>query len=358
MNVRYFNNVTLFQDNDGLVQYQELDVTSWLWPNYISELQTWDPELPKFVLENQYTIKLSGSNSTNITLTAFEQWRNAKFLLRVWNNTPSDVIPWVTPSWVLLNEGSSSFTIDTSKVTSVGFVNLVFQSQLVGYSMLNLYVNNTISTNNLLISFVNDNCQIKSNLTDWYVIVQQIKSFYLTFYDKESDIVLVNLIDSGAWGVFVHAQNISTFSLIVIWDDSSVSKTKIILKYTDKYHQDAQYWVQVEINLNIFKSQPPIFANDLSPIQINIWDLQQLLIRFPEIVDVDSSLFNISLASNTLDWIQIQASASGFQNSSDNFSVSWSIDLIFKWVRSLFSFNLIVIYNLFKTYHIWCSQSI
>ena len=339
MNVRYFSNVTLFQDNNGLVQYQEIDVTSWLWPNYISELQTWDPELPAFVLENKYTIELSGSNSTNITLTAFEQWRSAKFLLRVWNNTPSDVIPWVTPSWILLNEGSDNFTIDTSKVTSVGFVNLTFQSQLVGYSMLNLYVNNTISTNNSMILFVNDNCQIKSNLIDWYVIVKQIKNFSLSFYDKENDNVFVSLVDSGAWSVFVQAQNTSIFRLIVMWDDSSVSQTTIILKYTDKYHQDAQYWVQVGINLNIFKSQSPIFANDLSPIQINLWDLQQLQVGFPEIIDVDSSLFNISLANSTADWIQIQTSASGFQNSSDNFSVSWSINLTFKRVRSLFWFN-------------------
>ena len=209
MNVRYFSNVTLFQDNDGLVQYQELDVTSWLWPNYISELQTWDPELPAFVLESKYTIELSGSNSTNITLTVFEQWRSSKFLLRVWNNTPSNVIPWVTPSWILLNEGSGNFTIDTSKVTSVGFVNLTFQSQLVGYSMLNLYVNNTISTNYSLISFVNDNCQLISILTDWYVIVQQIKHFTLSFYDKENDNVFVSLVDSRAWSAFVQTQNTS-----------------------------------------------------------------------------------------------------------------------------------------------------
>ena len=301
-------------------------MTSWLWPNYISELQTWDPEIPAFVLENQYTIELSGSNLINITLTAFEKWRNAKFLLRVWNNTPSDVIPWVTPSWILLNEGSGNFTIDTSKVTSIGFVNLTFQSQLVGYSMLNLNVNNTISTNNSLILFVNDNCQLIITLTDWNVIVQQIKNFSLNFYNKENDNVFVSLDDSGAWSVFVQAQNTSTFSLIVMWDDSSVSQTTITLKYTDKYHQDVQYWVQVGINLNIFKSQPPIFANDLSPIQINLWDIQQLLVGFPEIIDVDSSLFNISLANSTADWIQIQTSTSDFQNSSDNFSVSWSID--------------------------------
>ena len=322
INVRYFKNQDLFKDNDGLVKYQEVDVTSWLWPNYISELQTCSPNLPEFILEDMQTIKLSETYPTNITFIAFEQCRDAKFLFRIWDRIPLNNVTWDTPLWISINETLRSFAIDTSKVTSVGLIKLIFQSQLIGFSFSDYYLNNTISTYTSNFRFTNENWNLKSSLSDWYVIIQQTSNFTIAFDDKENDRVLMSLVNSRAWNAFIQTQNASAFNLMVMWDDISVSQTTVTLKYTDKYHQESQYWIQINISLNIFKSQPPVFANQLNQIQINLWESSQLIFKLPEIIDVDSNLFNVSLISSAPIWIHIQRLSNEFQNSSDNFYVN------------------------------------
>ena len=269
-----------------------------------------------------HTIELSETNPTNITFTAFHQCRDAKFLFRVWSRIPSENVTWDTPLWISINETLKSFTIDTSKVSSVGLIKLIFQSQLIGFSFLNYYVNNTISTHTSFFRFTNENWVLKSSLSDWYLIFQQTANFTIAFEDKENDRVLMSIVNNRAWNAFIQTQNASAFNLKLMWNDNTVSRNTITLKYTDKFHQDSQYWVQIDININIFKSKPPVFANKITPIQINLWEQGQLIFKLPDIIDVDSNLFNIFLTSSAPVWIHVQTSSNEFQNLSNSFYVS------------------------------------
>ena len=67
INFKYFDNLDLFKDYNGIAEYKELDVTSWLWPNYIYDIQSWDPENPPFLLQNSYSIKVAENNPQNLT---------------------------------------------------------------------------------------------------------------------------------------------------------------------------------------------------------------------------------------------------------------------------------------------------
>ena len=67
INFRYFENLDLFKDYNGIAEYKELDVTSWLWPNYIYDIQGWDPENSTFLLQDFYTIKVAENNPQNFT---------------------------------------------------------------------------------------------------------------------------------------------------------------------------------------------------------------------------------------------------------------------------------------------------
>ena len=142
LNFKYFKDVDLLQNNNGLIEYDELDVTKWLWPNYIKELQDCPPELPTFYLQDEYSIELSEINQENYTYLAFDHWRNSKFLFRICTNVPSTELSWETPSWTLYNETTGSFRINTSKITSVGVFKLIFQSQLIGNTAWNYSENN------------------------------------------------------------------------------------------------------------------------------------------------------------------------------------------------------------------------
>ena len=308
MNVRYFQNFSFYQNNIGLINYQELDVTSWLWPNYIPEFKNCPPDLPIFTLENKYSIKLAENNQINYTFTAYKQCKNSKFLFRICSDIPNDNVPCIAPSWISFNQTSGNFTIDTSKISSVADINLTFQSQLISYSYLQNYTSNVISTDYSLFCFGNDNWALNNTQNDWYVIFGQSKTFSLSFYDKENDTIYLKLIDSENLSVFIQKQNNSAFSLMVMWNDISISHSTIKLKYTDKYHQNDQFWIEADISVNVFPTEPPQFTNDISNLIVNLWMKDQYVYELPEISDPDSITFSVSLNDNSLNWIKIQES--------------------------------------------------
>ena len=217
LNVRYFENVDLFHDFNNFFEYTEQDVTSWLSPNYISELQTWDPLLPSFILEHMYLIRLLESNPVNLTFIAFEDCRDAKFLFRVWYDIPSKNVTWKTPSWILFNETTGSFIVDTSKVTSIQHTNIVFQSQLIGLSFLNYFLNNTISTFSSSFNFTNKNWIVADSYSKWYVLYEQMTNFTMKFNDAEGDTVLLKIVNSDNLSLFIQRLNKSVFTLLATW---------------------------------------------------------------------------------------------------------------------------------------------
>ena len=192
MNVRYFQNFSFYQNNIELITYQELDVTSWLWSNYISELNSCSPDLPIFTLENNYTIKLSENNPINYTFTAYEQCRSSKFLFRICTDIPKDNVACVAPSWVSFNQTTGNFTIDTSKISSVTNIKMTFQSQLIGYSYLQNYTSNVITTDYSLFSFCNDNWALNNTQNDWYVVFGESKTFRYHFMIKKMTLFIWN----------------------------------------------------------------------------------------------------------------------------------------------------------------------
>ena len=308
MNVRYFQNFSFYQNNIELITYQELDVTSWLWSNYISELNSCSPDLPIFTLENNYTIKLSENNPINYTFTAYEQCRSSKFLFRICTDIPKDNVACVAPSWVSFNQTTGNFTIDTSKISSVTNIKMTFQSQLIGYSYLQNYTSNVITTDYSLFSFCNDNWALNNTQNDWYVVFGESKTFSLSFYDKENDTIYLKLIDNENLNVFIQKQSNSTFSLMAMWNDISISHSTIKLKYTDKYHQDDQFWIETDISVNVFPTEPPQFISNLSNLIVNLWVKDQYVYELPKISDPDSTTFSVSLNENSLSWIKIQES--------------------------------------------------
>ena len=92
------------------------------------------------------------------------------------------------------------------------------------------------------------------------------------------------------------------------WDDSSVINSTIVIQYTDRYHLDAQYWREISININVFKTEPPQFASELNKIVVSVWSINQQRFMLPSIVDIDSNRFSISLGNDSPDWILIEES--------------------------------------------------
>ena len=76
---------------------------------------------------------------------------------------------------------------------------------------------------------------------------------------------------------------------------------------------DAQYWKEISINVNVFKTEPPQFASELSKIVVSMCSIDQQRFMLPSIVDNDSNRFSISLANDSPDWIQVEESTQASQ---------------------------------------------
>ena len=152
--------------------------------------------------------------------------------------------------------------------------------------------------------FTNSNAEILSYNSKDYTVVNILKNFTISFVDVEGDYVLMSIVNSGSLKVYAYAvQPYNTYALIVQADDDANSQTNIVLKYTDKYHQDSVYWKNLTILIDIFATEPPRYESPLQNISISacIWSNFTL----PVATDSEGDSFTTSLDTTTPEWINL-----------------------------------------------------
>ena len=213
--MRYWDNLDLFHNLNIFANYSEINATEWVWPNYIPSIRTWKPQLPKFLLNANYEINIGSNIDNKIHFVPFNQCQNAKFILRVCTNNPLVDTFWTTPTWISVDQRSSSVQIDTYLVTSVEKYNLTFQSQLIVDPSLFTESHQYTSTQFSLISFENENWKLDSDVSNWYVILGVTKTYSVNFSDAEKDKINIKLVETGNFDVFVQNVNQTTFNFIM-----------------------------------------------------------------------------------------------------------------------------------------------
>ena len=183
------------------MDYQEVNVTSWLWPNYITDItriQVCNPEQPTYLLESSYSIKVTENNPQSFNYFAFEHWRGSKFMFRICTNLPSINVIWNTPDWISLDQLTGNFIIETSKIESVGSYDLNFQSQLFGLSFGgDHYLENITSSYQSTFVILNENWFLmNSQINNWYILLHEMKNSTLQFFDNENDTITLKLVDT------------------------------------------------------------------------------------------------------------------------------------------------------------------
>ena len=95
-------------------------------------------------------------------------------------------------------------------------------------------------------------------------------TFYFDFLDQESDNVLVKMEDNAVVSSYT-IFNSSLFSSQVLLQANNVSDSiqDLVFLYTDYYHQDALFWMNITLRVKLFASEPPVFDSGLSNIQTN-----------------------------------------------------------------------------------------
>ena len=145
---------------------------------------------------------------------------------------------------------------------------------------------------------------VVSFIQNAYVIVNQLKNFTISFSDAEQDNVLVSIASSGTLNAFVQKyKSNSTYMLIVQADQGINTQTSVVLRYTDLYHQDPQFWQNITIPIDIFSSNPPEYFEPLQNVSVSAWGW--LNVTLPTATDPDGDTFTTNLSQLTPEWIKL-----------------------------------------------------
>ena len=279
-NVDYTINLT---SSDHLIPLtNKYNLTNCIWPRYSFYWAQCNFPLPSFTLDSQSTIKIGTNNSEIIEIYPFSSIQNAKFLMRVLdeNNT--------VPNFVQVNNNNMSVSIITNRITSVWKIKLGFEAQLttvkIPYDDYTYYTTQASFTS---FSFENNNWELKNIISKNYLVIYKITKFYFEFFDNESDYVIVKMSENDSINSYI-AFNSSLYScqVVILSNKSSDSIEDLLFFYTDSYHQDSSFWMNITLSVYLFASEPPVFDSELNSIQANLWQNKE--ITLPTISDPDN----------------------------------------------------------------------
>ena len=174
--------------------------------------------------------------------------------------------------------------------------------------MVTYFLNSTdtskYTTNNYYVNFefTNTNCLLVNFNVSYYLVVGELTTSMLTFYDVEDDFITIKMIQNELVNTFAQGtSNSNQFIIMLQAIESREDPTQLSISYTDSYHKDASFWKTTIIDLYLFAVDPPLFANDPQVIYANRWSNKY--IDLPEIVDPNGLNWTVSLDPSTPAWI-------------------------------------------------------
>ena len=81
-----------------------------------------------------------------------------------------------------------------------------------------------------------------------------------------------------------------------------MSVRSFVLTYYDSYHNDPKYQKSIDIQVNIFLSEPPHFLNSLNNLTVNIWSVYYY--DLPDAFDPENNTFTISTIGENSFWTE------------------------------------------------------
>ena len=127
--------------------------------------------------------------------------------------------------------------------------------------------------------------------------------FSLYFKDTENDRIDIKIVENNFIRFFVQSISNSTTKYNIILEAMYASNVPVdlVVKYTDVYHQDPSDTMNITFTLNLFSIEPPVFQEQLSPLNANTW--ADFYITLPNIVDPNGLRWGVSLDQSAQSWV-------------------------------------------------------
>ena len=103
----------------------KIDLTSCIWPRYSFYSNQCKFPLLDFILNSEINMNVGTICSEIIELSPFSSMQNAKFLMKVFDESNS------TPGWIQINNNNMTVSILKSKVKFTGRLQINFVAQLI-----------------------------------------------------------------------------------------------------------------------------------------------------------------------------------------------------------------------------------
>ena len=169
--------------------------------------------------------------------------------------------------------------------------------------------------------FSNENCVFVSSNSSYYLVINQLTSFLLTFKDIEEDLISVTILQNDFISTFVKTtSNTNQFTVILQTNETSNDLTNMVISYTDSYHEDVSFMQQTMIQLYLFAVDPPYFATGLQVVSANRWS--NINVDLPAIIDPNGLNWTISLDSPTPTWIILNKRSLTLSTTDFSFNIS------------------------------------
>ena len=302
MSAKYISNISPLVEGDIPKYYNEIEATNWIWPRQDYNYNTWGVEYV-YNLSKNYTIHIGSNINNNIELIPFSNCVNAKIIIRAWDYKNSNSTSCVPLDWIDIDQNTSTAIIQLSRVTSVSTIEVGFQSQSFTFSSfynIRTYSDLYAST----FTFDNNNAKLISSSIDSYIVINEIKNMSITFVDDEEDHIFFNISSTRGINVLVSStQQNNVYKLIWHSANEEVSVEGINITYYDSYHKDSIYWKTLNVQINVFLTEPPRFSANLDNIAINMCSNNDY--KLPSVIDYKNLTFTISLIDESLKWIKI-----------------------------------------------------
>ena len=167
---------------------------------------------------NSYNIHVGKNLIRNPVFIPFDHWQNDLFIISAETVGSSNVLTWLS-----IDQPSKSIIFDISQIKSVGNYNISISAKMITY-FINTTDTSKYTTNDYFVSFTfsNDNCVFVSSNASYYLVVNRLTIFMLTFADTEEDFIYVTILQNSFVNTFVQGtSNTNQFEVMLQTNESS-----------------------------------------------------------------------------------------------------------------------------------------
>ena len=261
---------------------------------------SWSYPLPVYNLPLTIILPVGSNVKNTVNYIPFNQCQNSQFYFTVYRSTDSKA-----PDWTSVSQLNKTLNVDLSKVTSVlDSTILILNARMLTCSLNGDYSQAQTQNYTTLFQFTNQNNNFVSWNWTYYIVMNEVSLFTFKFFDNENDQAILSVNETNDRVGFYTQRNLkdtNIMNLLLLPNQISDEPVNIIVNYTDIYHQAAEFYTRIRLQLYIFSAFPPVFDSNPTEVHGDMWS--NFSYKLPSSADPQGLNYTVSLDLSTPRWV-------------------------------------------------------